>query len=171
MLHSALISIVLLLTTPFIAHAETMKLADLKGNSHALTEYIGQGQWTIVMIWASDCGICNKEAVHLEAFHAKHKDLDGRILGISMDGLDGLKEARDFVTTHGLTFTNLVGDAEEVAVMYYDITGTYFIGTPSFLFFDRKGEIRAYLAGAVDTPLIEQYIQEQDMPKTGGASS
>jgi len=34
---------------------------DLNGNIRTVDDYIGKGKWVLVMIWASDCHICNEE--------------------------------------------------------------------------------------------------------------
>ena len=50
----------LVLTAAPVQAMNIMKGFD--GSMHTLEEYIGQGKWTIVMMWASDCHACNAEA-------------------------------------------------------------------------------------------------------------
>jgi len=36
------------------------ELADFDGNPKAISDYSGKGKWLVVMIWASDCHVCNR---------------------------------------------------------------------------------------------------------------
>ncbi len=155
---------ILALTGPGLFAAEPIRFTSADGKSHLLNEYLGKGKWTIAMIWASDCQICNKEAPNYEAFHNKHKDKDAVMLGISMDGKEGMKDALGFINKHKLTFTNLVGEGEDIGAMFYDMTGVNFAGTPTFLIFDPKGELKVQQIGAVPVEMIEDFLQQQSSP-------
>ena len=72
-------------------------LFDFQGRSRTLSEFTGQGKWTIVMFWASDCRVCNAEAQEYVLFHDRHHDKDAAILGISLDGRAGKAGALDFI--------------------------------------------------------------------------
>ncbi len=37
-------------------------LTDFQGKPQPIEEFIGQGRWTVVMFWASDCRVCAQEA-------------------------------------------------------------------------------------------------------------
>ena len=136
-------------------------LKDFKGAIHSLDEYTGQGKWAIVMIWASDCEACNAEAKEYVKFNAQHKNNDAYILGISTDGHEKKSEALDFIKRHNIDFMNLIDEHDNVAKMYMDLTGAPFVGTPSFLLFSPKGELRAAQLGAVPTHIIESFIEKE----------
>ena len=68
------------------ASAGTSGLFDFEGRSRDLSEFTGQGQWTVVMFWASDCHVCNAEAQEYVTFHDQHHDKQAAILGITLDG-------------------------------------------------------------------------------------
>jgi peroxiredoxin len=153
-----LILVVMLLCSGSLA-VQAADLQDMQGNPHALTEYTGKGKWLIVMFWAADCLICNKEAKHYERFHQQHKDKDATLLGISMDGLDQRAQAQQFIREHKLTFPNLIGEAQQVASVYIDNTGQNWVGTPTFLLFNPEGQLKAEEAGAVPVKVIEAFIQ------------
>ena len=57
-------------------------LRDFDGNPHHLSEYIGNGKWTVVAIWENDCPICNAEIQTMEFFHLDRKDKDATVLGV-----------------------------------------------------------------------------------------
>lgn len=128
---------------------------------HTLGEYTGQGKWTVVMMWASDCHACNAEAKQYVKFHEAHKDKDAIILGVSLDGQSKKTEARQFIQRHGVTFHNLIDEPEKVANLYSGLTGQPWIGTPTFLVYSPAGELLAAQVGAVSTDIIESFINKE----------
>ncbi|MDH3221797.1 MAG: TlpA family protein disulfide reductase [Gammaproteobacteria bacterium] len=128
------------------------------GVPETLENYRGDGKWLVVMIWASDCEICKREAGSYQQFHEDHKAVDAKVVGITLDGLAKREDAGAFVAQHGLGFANLIGEPEAVTAYYQIVTGSPWIGTPSFLVFGPDGELMAKQEGAVPTDLIEDFI-------------
>jgi thiol-disulfide isomerase/thioredoxin len=58
---------------------------DLDGEFHTLSEYVGQGKWTIVNILAAGCAPCQTELPVLVRFHEEHRRSDATVLGIALD--------------------------------------------------------------------------------------
>ena len=137
------------------------ELADFDGKPRSISDYSGKGKWLIVMIWASDCHVCNQEAHAYVDFHFAHSDEDAQVLGITIDGQAKKAEAQKFIERHKINFPNLIGEPAAVADLFSQLTGAYFAGTPAFLFYDPKGELRAQELGAVPTELIEDFIKQQ----------
>jgi len=133
---------------------------DFDGKAHQLTDYIGKGKWTVVMFWASDCRVCNAEIGQYIQFHQDHKDKDASILGVSLDGQSGIAAAQDFIKRHAVPFPNLLGEPEDIANLYQDLTSNSWVGTPSFLVYNPQGKLLAAQAGAVPPELIEKFIQQ-----------
>lgn len=125
-----------------------------------LEDFQTPGQWLIVMIWASDCHVCNQEAHAYQDFHFAHSDDDASILGISMDGEAKLEDARGFVEKHGVEFPNLVGEPRDVARFFQDTTGSRWVGTPTFMVYDPDGGLAAKQVGAVPVEIIERFIAQ-----------
>jgi peroxiredoxin len=136
------------------------RLSDFDGEAHGLSDYIGNGNWTLVMIWSFSCGTCGHEAPRIEAFHRRHADAGVQVLGISLDSYAQVAAARGFVREHGLTFPNLVGKQRDVSLMYLDATGTYLAGTPGFLMYDPRGMLRTYGVGPIDLGRLERILRE-----------
>ena len=153
-----------LLVVSTAAKAETASIAifsDFDGKPAKLESYTGNGRWLVVMIWASDCHICNAEAVSYEQFHRAEHNANVRVLGISMDGEDKKSAARKFIERHKLSFPNLIGEAGMVALFYASLTKESLRGTPTFLVFDPDGELAAAQAGAVPVDSVERFIEKE----------
>lgn len=135
-------------------------LRDLNGQQRQLSDYTGKGKWTIVMIWASDCHVCNEEVHHYVRFHNEHKDKDAAVLGLSADGWEGRTAAKAFIDRHKVSFPNLLGSGPAIVELYQTITAESLPGTPAFLVFDPKGKIAAKQVGPVEVEIIENFIAQ-----------
>ena len=149
----------LLFVAPLVS-AEIKGFQDFDGKSQKVENYLGKGKWTIVMMWASDCHICNREAHQYVDFHMIHSDTDATVLGISLDGESRKKEAEKFIKKHSVDFPNLIAEPEPVSSFYQKLTGQFFSGTPTFLIYSPTGELKAAQAGAVPTALIEDFMKK-----------
>ena len=115
----------LLLLSP-LAFAEIKGFEDFNGKPQVLENYLGKGKWTIVMMWASDCHICNREAHEYVDFHMIHSDTDATVLGISLDGDSRKKAAEKFIKKHSVDFPNLIAEPEYVSALYKDLNVQFF---------------------------------------------
>jgi peroxiredoxin len=151
------ISAILLLTSVLLSGQAIAELKDFSGKPQSLSEYTTSPDlWTVVIFWKSDCHACNVEAEQYIQFHENNKQT--RMLGISMDGQQGIEEARAFIKRHAVTYPNLIGEFVEVAQMYESLTGGEWIGTPTILVYDPLGTLQAAQPGAVPVELIEEFI-------------
>lgn len=146
-------------------------LTDFSGNPKKISDYTGEGKWLVVMIWASDCHVCNQEAHEYIKFHTIHKDKDARMLGISIDGKEKLAEAKQFLKKHDINFPSLISEPAAMTETYEELTGDRFIGTPSFMVYKPSGELLGAQGGAVPTSVIESFIARESTSKQGDAAT
>lgn len=154
------LSLLMLFALWMPAQGRTAALMDFSGSESSLSDHTGGGKWLIVMLWVSYCHVCNEEAHQYNRFHENHIGKDASVLGISMDGAAGRGEAEAFIQRHGIDFPNLLGEHEEIADLYQELTGTSWVGTPSFLIYDPNGKLAAKQEGAVPVHLIEAFISK-----------
>jgi peroxiredoxin len=132
-------------------------LTDMDGKPTSLEDFTGKGKWTVVMVWASDCLVCNTEAHEYVDLQTRRPDI--QMLGLTLDGEANKADALAFIKEHKLNFPNLIGEPETIAGLYYDLTGGFFAGTPTFLVFSPQGTLTAADAGAIPPRLIEEFIE------------
>ncbi len=155
----SILATLLLCCTVTVVNASSPLFQNLKtGAFDTIDEYRQPDQWIIVMIWAHDCQICEREVGEYQRFHQTHADDDAIVLGITLDGEERKQNALDFVARHELEFENLIGEPEVVAGYYQLTTGSRWVGTPSFLIFAPDGELMAKQAGAVEVEIVENFI-------------
>ncbi|MEW5966288.1 MAG: TlpA disulfide reductase family protein [Pseudomonadota bacterium] len=138
------------------ASAPSIELRDFDNTPRNVNEFIGQGQWTIVAVWAHDCPICDKELPQMSAFHAAHRDRGGAVLGVTIDGLAQVDEARTFAARHRLPFVNLIAEPDPELLAKFG--GGTFVGTPTHFFFDPLGRIVGRKVGPLPKEDLEAFI-------------
>ncbi|MDH5649374.1 MAG: TlpA family protein disulfide reductase [Gammaproteobacteria bacterium] len=142
------------------ASANATVLSDFQGEPSSIESHIGKGKWLVVIFWASDCGVCNKDAGQYESFYKKYKNNKATILGVSMDGSARTDLAKRFIARHGLTFPNIIGEPGAIGAMYTQLTHEVWLGTPMFLIYSPAGELVASQVGAIPMDAIEGFIEK-----------
>jgi len=153
-----LLPIILLL---FSSGSSASSFAALTGNQNSVDDYTGKGKWVVLMIWASDCHICNRESQSYVEFHEKYKNDNAVVVGLSMDGKAGTSDALEFLDRNKVSFDSLIGEPEQVASFYSEKVGIPWAGTPTFMIYAPDGSLAAQQVGAVPTELLENFINSQ----------
>lgn len=140
------------------APAPDIPLYHLDGRPAALGDYVGKGQWVLVMFWSTDCAICAREMSGIARFHARHRDKDAIVLGVAIDGRERIPAIRRFLHRHGANFESLVGEPLDIAVGYEQAAQEPFRGTPTFWFFSPEGELLGNNPGPVRIGALERFM-------------
>lgn len=144
---------------PITAVAGGVQVQSVDGHHAGLGDFLHKDKWTLVMIWTTYCEACRKQYPLISAFHSQHKDRDATVLGIALDGYDQQQKIKTYQAAHAQNFPSVVADADEFISTHQRTTGQRFTGTPTYLLFDAKGGLRAYIAGLVALADIEAYIK------------
>jgi len=146
-----------LLLAPFFAPASPpdVTLKDFDGKTRQASEFIGHGKWTVVTVWSADCPICKAEIFHMTFLHDEHKNKDIVVLGLSIDGHANRKKAQGFIDDQKLNFPNLIGEPDDASLL----SGTMFIGTPTYYFFSPEGRFVGQRIGPLTQEQAERTIE------------
>ncbi len=132
-----------------------VSLKDFNGKTHQTSEFLGKGQWTVVAVWSADCPICKREIFHMTFLFDEHKGKDIDVLGLSIDGPENSKYAQRFIDEQGLNFPNLIGTPDDASLL----SGTMFIGTPTYYFFSPEGKFLAQRVGPITQDEAEGLVK------------
>lgn len=135
-------------------------LHDLDGKSRNVNEFIGRGQWTVVVLWAHDCAICAREIHEVADFHRAHAADGPRVLGVSIDGRAQRPQAQAFVRTHKLPFVNLLAEPDRDLLLAFG--AGRFVGTPTYYIYDPAGQLVGENIGPVTRRELESFIASAD---------
>ncbi|MGI9303940.1 MAG: TlpA family protein disulfide reductase [Gammaproteobacteria bacterium] len=154
-----LLSVIVVSTCATGLSAADFELRTLDGEPATLNDYVGKGQWTLVMLWATDCPVCKKQKPEISSFHNKHKNSDANVIGIALDGYENIDDIRAYLREHQPSFPSVVGDLALVAFNYQAVTEEPLLGTPTYLLFNPKGELIGNNAGPLRPEAIEIFIE------------
>lgn len=148
------------LLLPASVRAGGVDVQTLDGRHAGLGEFLAKNKWTLVMVWTTYCEACRKQYPLISEFHDKHKDKDASVLGIALDGFDQASKIKRYQSDHAQNFPSVMADPQQFIDKYQRTTGETFSGTPTYLLYDAKGGLRAYIDGLVSVADIENYINK-----------
>lgn len=131
---------------------------DLDGKPDSINNHIGKGKWTILEVWASDCGACRMHMPEMVEFDGKLEN--ARLLGVTLDGQRGIEDAEDFLAEFDVKFPTIVTNSIEMNIWMEQSIGESLRGTPTFILFDPEGKLVAAQPGIVAVSSLEKFITE-----------
>jgi thiol-disulfide isomerase/thioredoxin len=131
--------------------APAMRLPDLDGRAHALSDYAGRR--VLVNLWASWCGPCLKEMPALVAAQARFGGGRPVVVGIAMDTPENV---RAYLEAHPVNYPILLGrlDDPDSARQLGDGAGML----PYSVLLDADGKVLARHAGTLRTATLERWL-------------
>jgi thiol-disulfide isomerase/thioredoxin len=143
-----------------LAGPPDFSLPDPEGKSHALSEYIGKGKWTIVNIWGPRCPPCQEELPELVRFHDEHHETDATVLGIALDypsfGDAKAEEVASFADEYLVSYPVLLGNAD----IFEKFGAGPLLAMPTSLAYTPDGELVAVQVGMITRKIIEKFIRD-----------
>jgi len=150
---------ILLLSASGSYAADWTEVRTLDGKFTTLSQHFEKGKWTLVMLWTTNCGICRREYPVISEFHDRHKDIDAKVIGVSLDGYSKLDLITQHIDEMPMSFNNLIGELAVVAFNYQSSTKEPLQGTPTYMMFNPQGHLVGHNPGPVKVEALEKFIQ------------
>jgi thiol-disulfide isomerase/thioredoxin len=151
--------------TSATAASPDMTLFDVNGTRRHLSEFIGRGQWTVLVVWGPRCPPCIEEMPVLQRFHEANRDGRAAVLGVAVDfpsfGPARRDEVARFAEDYLIGFPLLLGSADA----FTRFAGADLLGVPTTVTYDRKGAIVARHTGSVTRDMLERFLGKWDRPE------
>lgn len=141
-----------------VGQSQAFQLQTMDASRVNLNEYVGNGQWTLVMFWSTDCIPCEQQKPMIEAFHRDHAGRDARVVGIALDGLEARESIQSLIDRHHPSYPNLVVFTDVFHRQYRELTGKDFRATPTYLLYDPAGQLAGVRSGVIERELLESVV-------------
>ena len=151
-----------LLLLPLAAAGAGVPVQTLDGKRSSLGEHLSAGKWTLIMVWTTYCHVCRKEYPWVSAFHRDHEAKDAVVLGVSLDGYDQAEKVKAYQAKQAHSFPSVMTAAEDFSDKYARTTGEAFTGTPTYLLFDPKGKLHAFIGAPATRAAVEKAMAKSD---------
>ncbi len=143
------------------AMAPDFNLHTVEGKPHSLDKAIGDGKWTLIMFWATDCVICKQQEPLISAFHDKRKNDNAKVIGVSIEGMEKQALVKQHLASYPTSFPNYIGSLPMIGFNYLALTEESFKGTPTYLLFSPKGELLGSNPGPMGIDALEAFIDKR----------
>lgn len=154
------IALLLLAMLPSLALSGGVTVHTLSGEAGGLADHLDKSKWNVLMVYTTYCTICRRQYPIISEFHAKHAQTDAVVLGISLDGDAERDKVSAYREKMAHTFPSVTADAAQFGDLYERATGETFTGTPTYLVFDNKGGLHAYLDGPITLSALESFLSQ-----------
>lgn len=147
-----------LLATVLLSSA-AMAFTEFDGKKTTIEEQTGDGKWTVLEVWASDCHACRQHMPEMVKFNGKMDNV--RLLGVALDGQPGKKQAQAMIDEYGIPFKTILSNPIELNAWMELNAKESLVGTPTFMIFDPEGKLTAIQAGILPIASLENFIHSR----------
>jgi len=144
-----------------VGSANAFQMQTLEDERTNLHQYVGQGRWTVVMLWGQNCKACEEDKPLLEAFHNKYKDTKAHAIGVSIDGMENLEYIRKNIAHHGTSYRNLAVLTDVFHQQFEKETNQQYRRTPTYLLYAPDGSLAGVRAGKLKFDVLEKILEEE----------
>jgi thiol-disulfide isomerase/thioredoxin len=123
-----------------------------------INDVVGDGRWTLVMIWTTDCVPCEEQKPMIQEFHDAHFESNARVIGIAADGMGKIDEISGIIERHKTTYPNYIADAKTFKDDYAGLTKKKYRATPTYILFDPDGAMKGVAVGPISRDKLEAAV-------------
>lgn len=141
--------------------AKELLVSDFEGKRVDVKDYIGNGLWTVVMLWQLDCVPCEKQKPTVEAFHNKYKSSSAQVVGLVIDGHEKMDKIQAFVDKKPTAFPSYVVYGDVFNDQIQKETGKIFPAAPGYIIYAPDGELVKSINSYVNINDLVGYVENQ----------
>ncbi|MFK8075643.1 MAG: TlpA family protein disulfide reductase [Granulosicoccus sp.] len=123
-----------------------------------LLDYVGDGRWTLVMFWSTDCIPCEEQKPMIEDFHQTYSASNAKVIGIALDGMENYSGIKKLIDFHQPTYPNLVVYTDVFHRQYQELTQKQFRATPTYLLFSPTGQLSGTRVGKIERAMLDSIV-------------
>lgn len=153
--------IAVLLLCAVLTPAHAFLVTDFDGGRIETDDFIGNGRWTVVMLWQLNCVPCEQQKPAVEAFHNKYKASKAHVVGLVMDGHEYIPQIKQFLDKKPTAFPSLVVFGDVFKDQIKSETGKHFPAAPGYIVYTPEGEIKMALNSIVEIDELISYLESQ----------
>lgn len=139
-----------------VLSSSAFAFTEFDGEKTTIEDQIGDGKWTVLEVWASDCHACRMHMPEMVEFNGKMENV--RLLGVALDGQPGKKAAQSMIDEYNIPFKTILSNPIELNAWMELNAQESLVGTPTFMIFDPEGKLIALQAGILPTASLEKFI-------------
>jgi len=155
------VTILVLSSFFFMSQAQAFLVSDFEGNRVDVQDYIGDGRWTMVMLWQLDCIPCEEQKPAVEAFHNKYKSSSAHVVGLVIDGHEEMPKIKKFVAKKPTAFPSHVVFGDVFQEQIKKETGKIFPAAPGYILYTPDGKLVEAINNYVDINVLIKHIENQ----------
>lgn len=148
---------------PAQAEVTTAALRDLDGKPAAIEDHVGNGQWCLVVIWATTCHLCASEIPKYGAYLASEPEPKFSVVGVSLDGLARKSAIVESMVRWHMGFPCLVAEIPDLQLARRHSTRNFRYDTPTFMLFNPSGQLMKLDVGPVWIAALEEFIRNDSL--------
>lgn len=138
--------------------ASAFEVVSQHGKKRSFREMTNSGTWLVVMLWAHDCIPCEKQKPILNRFSSKNYNKGVVVVGLSTDNKSERPKAKAAMERSSAKFHNYLYQGNDFASDYRTLTGTSFIGTPTYLIYTPTGTLSGLHVGPIKLPALDNHF-------------
>lgn len=154
--------------TVVVLSTSAFAFTELDGTKTTIEDQIGDGKWTVLEIWASDCHACREHMPEMVEFDGKMNKV--RLLGVSLDGQAGKAQAEGMIKDFDIPFKTILSNVIEMNAWMELNAKESLRGTPTFMVFSPDGELVGLNPGVLSIAALEKFISSRDVETTASDS-
>lgn len=147
-----------------ILSSTALAFTEFDGKKTSIEKQLGDGKWTVLEVWASDCHACRHHMPEMVKFNGKMDNV--RLLGVALDGQPGKAAAKSMIDEFGIPFKTILSNPIELNAWMELNAEESLVGTPTFMIFDPKGKLVALQPGILPVKSLENFINSKSSTET-----